>query len=146
LVWKDEALHSRSHPEGEKHPVCRQGAAVCKHDLGAVGRGLGAAAHDAGLDLDALLLQRAVQGLGDLCILEWADAIGTLDEGDLGAHGVEEVRKFQADRSCSEHDERVGLHLGDDCLFVGLDLVPVDLHPVEPACPGAGSDDDIAAL
>ena len=46
-----------------------------------------------------------MQGLGDLGILQGCDPICTLDQGDLGAHGIEEVGELKADGPCAEHDD-----------------------------------------
>ena len=79
----------------------------------------------AGLDLDARLLEGALELLGDLLVLHGNNAVDVLHHSHLRADGVVEVGKLDADRARADDDHFLGLLLEGHRLAVANHLFTV---------------------
>ena len=61
-----------------------------------------------GADADALVLEDAAHGLGDVGVLAADDLRALLDDGDLGAEAAEGLGELEADVAAADDDEVAG--------------------------------------
>ena len=102
-------------------------------------RDLGAGEHG-----DAALLERALDFLGRVGVLEREDGRHHVDQRYLRAERIEDVGELAADRAGADDDDRLGRLLEDE-RFVGRDdgrLVQLEPDLRQTAHAGTGGDDD----
>ena len=111
-------------------------AAEADLDIAAVRRE--ADALRAGAHRDAVRLQDAADGLGDVRVLAADQARALLDHGDGGAEAVESLGELEADVAAADHDEVAGQRVeGEDRFVVERRHV---VHPRQVGARRAGAD------
>ena len=100
----------------------------------------------AGDDLDACGRELLLEDRCDLLVHAGDEPGQHLDDGDLGAHGDQELGEFHADDAAADDDDafRQGFH-GQDLVGVH-DVGAVDALDGDPAGHGARGDEDRVAL
>ncbi len=98
------------------------------------------------VDLDALLVEGALEGLGDLLVLDREDVGQHLDERDLRAERVEEVGELDADGAGADDHDRLGLLAVGQGLARGHHAHAVIGQAGDRAHLAAGRDEDVLRL
>ena len=105
-------------------------------------------AGDLGAELErkALLLEDALELLGDLAVHAGQDAIEEFHHGDLGAEAVPHRAEFEPDHAGAD-DQQLRRHLVErQRAGRRHDALLVDLDALQPRDIGAGGDDDVLGL
>jgi hypothetical protein len=98
------------------------------------------------VNLDALLLEGAMHGLGGVLVLDREHVGQHLDESDLGAEGVEEVGELHADGAGADDGDGLGLDLEVERLAGGHHADAIILQARDAAHLAAGADEDALGL
>jgi len=97
-------------------------------------------------DFDALLLEALARQGRDLGVLYGQDLRQHLDDGHLGAHGVEEGREFDTDRAGADHQQRFRHFFRDHRFEIGPDQLLVRLQAGQHPRSRTGGQDDVLGL
>lgn len=108
--------------------------------------GLGLVDFRAGEEFDALLGEGFLKGLADLGILDGKDVRHHLNHGHLGAEGVEEVGKLDADGSGSDDNDVLWLVLENHGLAAADDTFAIKREARHLAADDAGGDEDVRCV
>ena len=105
------AREERGDADRDEGDVGREGfiGAAGDGDLDSLLGGVGLLDLGAGEDADPLLDERLLEGNRDLGVLDREDVGHHLDDGHLGAEGVEEIGELDADRTGTDDDDLLGL-------------------------------------
>ena len=95
-----------------------------------------------GKDADTLFGEGLLKGNGDLGVLNGKDVGQHLDDSHLGAEGIEEVGKLDADRTCTDDDDFLGLLCQDECMPTTDDARAVKCKAWHLTGDDAGGDED----
>ena len=101
---------------------------------------------DAGHDLHAHLLVGPLELLRHVAVLDGHEPVLHLDDGDLGAHVVVDVRELDADRARADDEQPLGALGLEHGLLVVDHLLAVDRERRDGARAGARGDDDVLGL
>jgi len=97
----------------------------------------------AGMDLEALLLERLLREGRYLLVLLRQDAVEYLRDRHLGAHVRVEAGELHADGARADHQQRLRHEVRNHRLAIGPDQLAVRLQPRKGAGTGAGRQDDV---
>ena len=135
----------RRNADRHEGDVCREGfiGSAGDGDLDTLFRGLGLLDLGAGEDADALLDERLLERHGDLGVFDGKNVGHHLNDGHLGAEGIEEVGELDTDRASTDDDDLLGL-LGDgECVAAADDTGSVERKAWHLAGDDAGGDEDL---
>src|ERR1035441_4686831 len=96
-----------------------------------------------GFDADLLLLEEALEFLGDVLVLHGHDAGEHLDDGDVRAEAFEDGGELHAHRAPADNDQALGDGGEVQNLDVGEDELGVGRGPGDHTRLAAGGDDDV---
>ena len=94
-------------------------------------------------EVDALLGEGFLQGDGNLRVLDGEEVRQHLDDGHLGAEGVEEVGELNPDRTGADNDDGLGLLGKDESLLGADDGLAVEGQSGQGTGDAAGGHEDI---
>ena len=98
------------------------------------------------LERDALLLQQALELLGDLVVHAGQDAVEEFHDRHLGAEPPPYRAELEADHAGADDEQLSGDLRQLERACGGDDALLVDLDALEPRHVGAGGDDDVLAF
>src|SRR6266511_3164265 len=111
-------------------------------EIDSVGARLRAGDLRAGHDLDALLLERALELCRDRLVFDRHEPRQQLDDRDVAAEAAEDRGELNADGTAADDDDRLRDRLQVDGFVARDDALPIDLDPRHAARLRSGRNDD----
>ena len=142
-----QILRVGQHADGHEHLVeagSLRHAVLVDGQSNPAGIGLSAGDARAGLHLDAVAVEGALQLLADLLVFVGNDARQELDDGYVGSIHAVDIGELDADCAASDDGNGAGDVLSDDALAAGDDLLTIHRERRDAARSSAGGDDDVA--